>query len=984
MTRNLEAAGAPDHRDRHGRRMLRRWRPALRLARRDAALHRARTILATLLIALPMIALVSGFALTQSTLPARDAALASIPGGAQAVVTATAVTRTGTPFPQAPEGAPGPWMDDTSQIPATQDELAAALPPGDRLLPFWNSPQLIATTGLTLAPGEQAKAGSSVTSVGGLDLAGVSTSTLQEAGAEAMAILLPKPIAGAAPSTESEVAITSALADRLNVKVGAVVAWVAPPFNGLISSDGRVGQVIQDSQRSYRVSGIVDGKAQKAWALEGWISRMVTADPAGVDGHWIVAGDEPVTWDSAKAINPLQAFAVSRHVLTNYPSAGELYPVHVDPKQVLLGAMTIALASTISALLVFFLVTPAFAVSAEQSRRTLGLASAAGATPSDLRRIILAQGIVVGAAGGLVGSVLGVATALIAGPLILPERDLLAHFPWWIVAISLGIAVVLGALAAVFPARTASRLHPVDAVKDRPTGRLRGHRRGATALRLLGDLVGPAALLAAGVFGAWSLRLSALVAPDHTVPGSIPPSASGLATLFALTLLLAVTGLLLCARSMTTLGARLAGRAPATLRFALRDASDHRSRFVPAATAVLIAVAAASYFAVIAGSTTANEHDRTGQMAEGERIVLGAQVPVTESFDRLVIDDAIHTLSEQLPVNGHEPIYSIPAKGGSVYLGAVPPANSTCPKGQAPDVASSIRVEAPLHCTDYERSYSPGLSVPWWGGLNTYVMGGDALRASGFPSSAEAATVLDEGGVVVNNAAFIGENGMVRVAISDQILPDESNAQRIVELPGRFVRGLAPMLTVSPSTAQSLGVPALEYLGEIVTTSSELSPAELDSARQLVEQHTTLVWFGQPMFRYPWGGVGQLILIGLLVLLAVAATTISLLLARTQSVRDFTTMHAVGAAPRFLRRVALTQAVVVISAGLPLGLIAGIALGTYQIAWNRAAQIGGAWLETAPLWGIQAALAASVVGVGLTAALLVTRPPRNLMRRAID
>ena len=984
MTRNSAAAGTPDRWERHGWQMLRRWRPALRLARRDAARHRARTILATLLIALPMIALVSGFALTQSTPLARDTALASIPEGTQAVVTATAVTRTGTPFPQTPEGAPGPWMDDTSQIPATQDELAAILPPGDRLLPFWNSPQLIATTGLTLAPGEQAKAGSSVTSVGGLDLAGVSTSTLQEAGAEALAMLLPKPIMGAAPSTESEVAITSALADRLNVKVGAVVAWVAPPFNGLMSSDGRVGQVIQDSQRAYRVSGIVDGNAQKAWALKGWISRMVTADPAGVDGHWIVAGDEPVTWDDAKAINPLQAFAVSRHVLTNYPSADELYPVRVDPKQVLLGALTIALVGTIGALLVFFLVTPAFAVSAEQSRRTLGLASAAGATPSDLRLIILAQGIVVGAAGGLVGSVFGVATALIVGAVVFPERDLLAHFPWWIVAISLGIAVVLGALAAMLPARTASRLHPVDAVKDRPTRRPRGHRRGAAALRVLGDLAGPGALLAAGVCGAWSLGLSAPVAPAHPAPGSMPHSASGLATLFAFTLLLAVTGLLLCARSLTTLGARLARRAPATLRFALRDAADHRSRFVPAATAVLVAVCAASYFAVIAGSTTANEHDRIGQMAEGERIVLGAQVPVTESFDRLVIDDAIHTLSEQLPVTGHEPIYSIPDKGGSVYLGAVPPADGSCPGGQFPDTSSSVHVGAPLHCTDYEHSYIPALSVPWWGGLNTYVMGGAALRASGFPSSAKAAAVLDEGGVVVNNAAFIGENGMVRVAISDQVLPDEKNAQRIVELPGAFVRGLAPMLSVSPATAKSLGVPKLEYLGEIVTTSSELSPAQLDNARQLVEQHTTLVWFGQPLFRYPWGGVLQLVIIGLLVILAVAATTISLLLARTQSVRDLTTMHAVGAAPRFLRRVALTQAAVVIGAGLPLGLIAGITLGTYQIAWNRAAQIGGAWLETVPLWGIQAALAAAVVGVGLTAAVVVTRPPRNLMRRVID
>ena len=84
------------------------WRPVLRLARRDARRHLARTVLASLLIALPIAALVAFAGLTGSGTPTRDQALASIPDGVQAVVTATTVPRDSPPFAQLPEGPTWP------------------------------------------------------------------------------------------------------------------------------------------------------------------------------------------------------------------------------------------------------------------------------------------------------------------------------------------------------------------------------------------------------------------------------------------------------------------------------------------------------------------------------------------------------------------------------------------------------------------------------------------------------------------------------------------------------------------------------------------------------------------------------------------------------------------------------------------------------------------------------------------------------------
>jgi putative ABC transport system permease protein len=948
------------------------------MARHDAARHWLRTVLATTLVALPMAALVGGTVLTQSDVPAREAALASIPDGAQAVITTTALPRTGAPFPQLPEGPPGPWVDDLQQVPASGAELAARLPAGNRLLPYWNSPELIATSELLLAPGEQAPAGAGAEALARVDLTRMSAATLQEAGPEALALLLPELAAGRPPADATEAVVTTDLAARLGITVGDTIAFVAPPHHGWYSTDGRIAEVIQNSQRAYRIAGLADVDGQRAWAPAGWISEMVTADPAGVDGHWLVVGDEPVTWDHVRQINYLQAFAVSRHVLENYPPPDERYPVAIDLVVVLNRLVVIVTTGVVGALLVLFLVTPAFSVSTEQSRRTLGLAAAAGATPADLRRIVTTQGLVVGLAGGLLGSGAGAVAGVLARRALSPDSAM--HFPWWIIPVAIGTAALLGVLATLLPAQAAARLSVVEAIKDRTptpagTGADRRWRRTAVA--------GPLLLLAAAACAGLSLSLP--LPESAPSPEAIPSRAStgGLVILVLLTLVLAAFGLVLCVRPLIGLAATLARHLPVTARLALRDADDHRSRFLPAAIGVLVAVGVASFYVVNVGSFVANERNRLGEMVGRGRLVLGATVPVNDVFDRRVLTAAVDVLARHLPVTGHEPVYAV-GSDSDIHLTVLMPADRSCPDGLFPDTASAIAVGAPLRCVDWERAYVPGLSVPWWLGTDVHVMDGAAMRASGLPGADEAAAVLDRGGAVVNNAAMLAADGTVRVAVSDERLATEAAADRIATLPGAFVRGFAPPLTVSPATARALGVTELEYVGEYVVTSTELSVRDLERAIDVINATTTLVWVARPNLPYPWGDTVALIPIVLLAAVAVAATAISLALARTQAVRDHATMHAVGATPRFLRWFMVVQAAVVLAAGAPLGVLAGIALGAYQVAWNRRIGIDGAWLDTVPLWGVQAGLLASVVGVGLVVALVIARPPRTLTHRFID
>jgi len=904
----------------------------LRFARRDARRHLARTILASLLVAVPIAGLVGFVGFSNSDAPSSERALAAIPDGVQATLTATALPRGGSPFPQLPEGAPGPWMDDPETVAASAEELAAHLPAGSRLLEHWLSPDLIVSTELGLAPGEQRAATDGADRLSAIDLARLATGRLEEAVPEALPLVLPPLAEGALPVADDEVVVSSALAERLGLTLGDDVGFLAAPDTGWRSSEGNTAAAMQDSQRGYRVSGIVDEGRLRAWAPAGWLSRLVAENPGGIQGHWLVVGDAPVTWDQAKALNPLQAFAVSRHVLTHYPSADELYPVAVDVDAVVEAAVGIAIAGMLGAFLVFFLVTPAFAVSGEQLRRSLGLASAAGAAPRDLRRAVLAQGLVIGTVGGIAGAVLGFAAAVGLTAWVeaatpsesgMTERysvsGLLAHFPWWVLPVGVLLALDLGTVAALPPARTAARLAPVDALRDRRAPRPARGRAG----RLI----------------AW-------------------------------------------------LGHR--GRqSPPAVRLALRDAADHPSRTVPAALGVIFAIAAASFATVQTASMLQDSRDR-GSVTVNGTVALGAQVPVSADFDRLLLEGTVAAVAEEFPkIVGSEPVGST-GYGSSFSLAPLMPAGVSCPPRQAVHLSSALSLGAPLRCTaeGSAAAFTGGLSFPSWLGSNTLLLSGDAMRATRLPGAEEAAAVLDRGGAVVGNAALLDADGdggyRIRLAVGHEFLPTEADAERVVTVPGAFVRGLGGPLIVAPEKAEALGVDAVDYLGEVLVASSPLSWREALDLRAFVEERSPLPFVGLPDDPDPLGGVYYWAPILLLALVAVLATAVAVLLSATQGRRDAATMHAVGADRRLLVRLGLAKAGVILAVGVPAGVAAGLGLGAYQVAWSRRLEASGAWLSTVPVWGAQLGIAAGVCAAGLLAALVLTRPPRRFERRGLD
>jgi lipoprotein-releasing system permease protein len=117
---------------------------------------------------------------------------------------------------------------------------------------------------------------------------------------------------------------------------------------------------------------------------------------------------------------------------------------------------------------VAFGIASVLAVSVVQKSREIGILRATGTRTSQILRIFLIQGGIVGLLGSLLGIALGAGLALFfAGLARNPDGS--ATFP---VALGLGlyarsalVATVVGLVSAVLPARRAARLEPVDVIR---------------------------------------------------------------------------------------------------------------------------------------------------------------------------------------------------------------------------------------------------------------------------------------------------------------------------------------------------------------------------------------------------------------------------------------------------------------------------------------------------------------------------------------
>jgi putative ABC transport system permease protein len=93
----------------------------------------------------------------------------------------------------------------------------------------------------------------------------------------------------------------------------------------------------------------------------------------------------------------------------------------------------------------------------------IGLIRALGARQTQILGLFLGEATVLSAIGGLAGLIMGLGLASLLR-LVLP--DLPVHTPWIYVIQAEVLAVVLGIISGILPARRAARLDPVEALRD--------------------------------------------------------------------------------------------------------------------------------------------------------------------------------------------------------------------------------------------------------------------------------------------------------------------------------------------------------------------------------------------------------------------------------------------------------------------------------------------------------------------------------------
>ncbi|WP_194896987.1 FtsX-like permease family protein [Catenulispora pinisilvae] len=558
------------------------WKVAVRIARREALRHKGRSALVAAMLALPVAGASAADTLYHTTKLTTVEQVRRDLGHADALVSFVAPT----PIEQLPDGTvPGSAQAGGMLTGALQGVQVASpidsgvLPAGSRVVPMPDQQELRV----------EAPQGADSVSVVERDLGDPLLSGLYVHKA------------GRAPRAAGEVTLSTSLLSALDKHIGDqltaefLTPGQVPDKNGQLPKH-QLTIVGEDDDPAHL-------DADEVIAYPGTLPTP--ADYAGPT-QWLAQIPGGLNWAQVQKLNQGGYSAESRLVVENPPpdSAVPLmqhyHAASVGSSRLTEALLAVGAVGIVMALLeVVLLAGPAFAVGARKRRRDFGLMGAAGADHRMVRAVVLADGLVLGAVGGVVGALAGIGI----GRLALPEAVNFTHREPGAFRIAPGdlagaalIGVVTGLIAALIPAVITGRQQVLESL----TGGRRGARGVPWKLATLGVVVLAAGLAATGY---------AVFRPGiHTVPLVGGIAVSELGVVACTPLLVALTG-------------KLGRLLPLTGRMALRDSARNRGRTAPAVAAILAAVAGSTAVATLLTTNDAQGRAqyhstlRTGQVA---------------------------------------------------------------------------------------------------------------------------------------------------------------------------------------------------------------------------------------------------------------------------------------------------------------------------------------------------------------------------------
>jgi putative ABC transport system permease protein len=851
------------------------WRASLRIARRDALRHKARSFLVVLMIGLPIVGVVSVDVLYRSSQLTASERLPRTLGDADALVRSGFG---GTAIAQAPDGSawelPTSSPQDGQPQPLTLAQVRAVLPAGSQLV----------TWRVGSAELQRANQPGQLVTIDALDY------TNPAAGG----IFVQR--TGRAPRTTHEVALSTVTARHLDVHAGDTVTM----------------RLSSGAPASYLVTGTVQQRFHPNAGLAVVTPAALPADTgnfAVASTEFLVRSSQAITWSDVERANGIGAVIIARSIV-EHPPPRSAVPYFRPGQGVTFGPSgsthpsttaiaTVAVIAVMCMLEIVFLAGPAFAIGARTQRRQLGLVIASGGQPRDARNVVLAGGIVLGAIGGSLGVLVGVSAALtIRHWRISTGADFGGlHFHGVEILGAAAVAVVAGTLAAVMPARAAAHHDVVAALAG---------RRPATRLRRRVSVVG-LMVVAAGV------ALTAYGAIRNPQSADIAYGSA-----------LAELGLAACIPALVTVAGGLARWLPLAPRLAVRDAARNRTRTASAAAAVMAAVAGMVAVGIYAASNDlAAKRNYVPELRAGQSAIALWNNTNTGRAQQVAAAAAAVLPVRATALVDTPPICDVSSTNCLSYQ-PLRPTSQLCPSPPAP---SATQAQIRDWETD-QRCTQPGPGGYLFGQV---VIGGpDLLRLIAGHDDPAADRALNAGGAVVFSPLYL-DDGRVSVETdtshtNGQPTPTNTMTFNAAAVPGPLdpsqqdgsQEALTPQLLLSPAAARALDI-APVATGVMLDTTRTPTVAEqrkADHAIGVIDGEYALIvergYHGHlPLELFFLAIAAGFVTIGA----AGAATGLAIADGRT----DQATLVAIGAAPSTRRRLAMATAGCIALIGAALG-----------------------------------------------------------------
>lgn len=824
-------------------RHLARWRVALRTARRLAMRSRGRTLLIVLLISVPAAggAFLDTYVHTQQLSPQERTT--RLIGQADAWVLVTDQPRI------VDIAVGGEYLSWTTQSeyqvelrdPATV-RAADFLPAGSRLV----SAQSARTAEIAFEVGDRAVRSRVATVQDDPILAGIY-----------------RYHDGRAPN---ELAVTSALAQRLGLGVGDTAQL------GDAGAATIVGVYVHPDALSTR----------EALAGPGWLP--VAGDgtgPAPSTGFFVelpagaklTVADVNRAAESGVVLKPRDAFLHPGDWTPPGSSSGG------PSNDGLIGGLVTA---GLAAIAVVLLAGTAFAVGVRRQLRDAALILAVGGRPSDVRRVVLAQGAVIGLAGTVVGTAIGVGTVAAFRSLL--ERSADMEFGSLLVSLPelgaiAGIAFASGVLAALAPAIGAGRLSVVDAL----AGRFSSPRRAGRRLPVVGAATAVVGLVVAlGALWRWrSIAGNALADADPDPTPYVLAMVAGF--------MLLITGAALTTPLLLSGMSRVCGPLPVSLRIAVRDAARQRHRTAPVVASVLVAVAGSVVIAVaLASLDERGKRDYVPYSPMNVALLQGDDLDADPAVEqaRILLGgsqvDMLHTLSSD---------------------------------------SASLHVEPVAGCTAKNVSAAGGIAVDG-PGIESFV----GVRHS------EARAIMATGKAVVLSPCLVDGQGLIHILRYDYARGTPETTELTLSAayldPRQTADWSTPTVFVSAGTAAA-------FHGFVSTASQAIVIGPTPTEGQVEQAQDALG--SRPHISVERGYQSSIspLFVGIMVasgLITIAGVAVAVGLDAAESRGDLATLAAVGASPGRRRTFAMGQAALVALLGGVVGCVVGCIIGFIAVS----------------------------------------------------